>query len=530
MRLYRPKWKAADGNKRKSKTWWLDFPDANGRRLRIAGLTDKRQTAVMASKVETLVAVQASGDSLPAELLRWLEAVPIAFRERLAEFGLIDRERVGGLAALVMVDDANKIIGGHLANFLADAKARGVSPTQRQLLGQRCRDVLDGAKARWLRDLTASRVQAAIAAMADPTEKRPRGLSKQSLQHYVRAIKQFARWLHRERRIAENPIVGLKGYNAETDRRHQRRGFAPDEMTVLLAYTQQAKDRWGMSGLSRAAAYHLAFASGLRRNEIRTLTIDSFDLAAEHPTVTVQAAYSKHRKTDVQPIPVNVADALAIYLASADPDRPFALPDKTGKMLHEDMAGARQAWIDAEGLTKVESKDRQKNPDFLKPRDSRELVLDFHSFRHGYVTAICRANISPRVMMELARHSDPRLTMKRYSRVAVSESARALDALPQLTTPVNRPQAEQMKATGTCNATPGDGEPFAKSFAKSCGSQLGTTKANRTSGGITNKPKALQALSKPRILSVNDAHAPVAQLDSASVFGTEGWRFESSRV
>jgi len=79
-------------------------------------------------------------------------------------------------------------------------------------------------------------------------------------------------------------------------------------------------------------------------------------------------------------------------------------------------------------------------------------VLDFHSFRHGFVTAICRANVSPRVMMELARHSHPRLTMKRYSRVSVSDAVAAMDALPKLDGETERERAA-LRATGTDDAT-----------------------------------------------------------------------------
>jgi len=70
-------------------------------------------------------------------------------------------------------------------------------------------------------------------------------------------------------------------------------------MALLLDITRQARLRWGMTGPARATAYLLAFNSGLRRNEIRTLTRARFALEADPPTVTVKAAYSKHRRTDV---------------------------------------------------------------------------------------------------------------------------------------------------------------------------------------------------------------------------------------
>ena len=561
MRLYRPTWKAENGERKRSNRWWLDFADGNGRRWRLQGLTDKRQTEAQARNVERLLSVRQSGDALPADLLKWLESVPADFRQRLAEADLIDRDRAGGMAALMVLDADDKVTGGHLADFLADAEARGVSPVQRQMLAQRIRDVLTGAKAKWLRDLSAASIQAAIAALTTSTKANPRGLSKQSLSHYVRAVKQFSKWLQRERRTAEDTLIGVKTYNVETDKRHERRGFTADEMAVLLDFMAKAAPaRWNMTATARAAAYRLAFASGLRRNEIRTLTRASFHLDADPPTVTVEAGYSKHRRQDVQPLPGDVAALLAPYLADADPARPFALPGKSGKMLHEDMADARAAWIGKEGLSDRQRQERREDKDFLSPRDSAGLVLDFHSFRHGYVTEICKAEVSPRVMMELARHSDPRLTMKRYSRVAVADSAKALDALPKLATPATADGRQELRATGTDNATadaprghrsdnsgqgrpsaPADktpaqeasktpAPPFAIPFAKPCISEPTLADFHGREAIEADSKKPLDTRGKTAILKVNQQKAPVAQLDSASVFGTEGYRFESCRA
>jgi len=387
----------------------------------------------------------------------------------------------------------------------------------------------------------------------------------QSLLHYVRACRQFSKWLQREGRTAADALVGLKTYNPETDKRHERRGFTADEMAVLLANTPTAPIRWGMTGRARAAAYRLAFASGLRRNEIRTLTAASFDLDAAPPTVTVKAGYSKHRRQDVQPLPADVAATLTDFLATADPERPFPLPHKTARMLAEDMAEAREAWV-GRGATEAEREERQGDPDFLMPRDSAGLVLDFHSFRHGYITAICKANVSPRVMMELARHSDPRLTMKRYSRVAVTDSAKALDALPKLT----GPEAERaaLRVTGTDGASTSQDAPglrrtgdlpsagpsdrpdslaseggrrgdassraaekrFATRFAKSCESSSTSADSHEREAGNHDAQETLAERGEAAILERKSSHARVAQLDRASVYGTEGYRFESCRA
>lgn len=63
---------------------------------------------------------------------------------------------------------------------------------------------------------------------------------------------------------------------------------------------------WGSSGASadalksalakarRAMLYLLAVETGLRQNELRSLTRSSFALDADEPTVTIQAAYAKN--------------------------------------------------------------------------------------------------------------------------------------------------------------------------------------------------------------------------------------------
>ncbi len=50
--------------------------------------------------------------------------------------------------------------------------------------------------------------------------------------------------------------------------------------------------------------------------------------------------------------------------------------------------------------------------------------------------------------MELARHSDPKLTMNVYTKLGVHDLASALDRLPSLD---SGPDCEALQATGTCD-------------------------------------------------------------------------------
>jgi integrase len=88
--------------------------------------------------------------------------------------------------------------------------------------------------------------------------------------------------------------------------------------------------------------YRLAMETGFRRNELRSLTPEAFSLDGDPPTVTVKAAYSKHRRDDVQPIRPEMADVLSPWLAARPPGKPLfgRLTKHTAKMLRTDLVAA----------------------------------------------------------------------------------------------------------------------------------------------------------------------------------------------
>jgi len=47
--------------------------------------------------------------------------------------------------------------------------------------------------------------------------------------------------------------------------------------------------------------------------------------------------------------------------------------------------------------------------------DGMGRIIDFHSLRHTFATLLNKAGVTPRIAMELMRHSDMRLTMKNYT-------------------------------------------------------------------------------------------------------------------
>jgi hypothetical protein len=95
--------------------------------------------------------------------------------------------------------------------------------------------------------------------------------------------------------------------------------------------------------------------------------------------------------------------------------------------------------------------------------DSKDgpLVLDFHSLRGTFATLLDGLDITLKARQELMRHSDPRLTMNRYTRAKLRDLGAAVDKLPAVrpATPPSEPAV--LRATGTDGGCSSDAVPDA---------------------------------------------------------------------
>ena len=86
-------------------------------------------------------------------------------------------------------------------------------------------------------------------------------MSLRTCNAYLRSIKSFTRWLWIENRRADDLLVGLRGFNEETDRRHPRRELTTDEVSYLLASVEEFTTAMhNLAGPDRAMLYRLALA------------------------------------------------------------------------------------------------------------------------------------------------------------------------------------------------------------------------------------------------------------------------------
>jgi Phage integrase family len=196
----------------------------------------------------------------------------------------------------------------------------------------------------------------------------------------------------------------------------------------------------------------VASNTGLRNQELASLTPESFELEGDEPNVIVQASYSKHRREDVQPIRADLAELLREYIRDKPAgERLWASRwwTKAAKMIRADLKDARKQWIEEAGENAEERKAREKS-DFLTYVNADGEVFDFYAQRGQMITALEQSGASLKTLQALARHSRVETTLKHYARKPrLADSRAALDALPAL--PTNRPEApaEVLKATGT---------------------------------------------------------------------------------
>src|SRR5262245_15249498 len=104
MRVFRQRYKGRDGATKQSAKWYVEIKDHNGCSQRVAGFTDKGQTAELGRRLEKLVAVRVMRDTPDPDLSAWLECLPAELRERLLEIGLLDSRSAANCKPLICRD------------------------------------------------------------------------------------------------------------------------------------------------------------------------------------------------------------------------------------------------------------------------------------------------------------------------------------------------------------------------------------------------------------------------------------------
>jgi len=465
-------WKQPDGTAKQADNFTVHIT-YDRRRYKLPGFgTDangRRHSEELGRNVKKLLEAKAGG-TIPPELRHYIETLRTDIRRSMAHQGIIDAAAEG------------KPLADHVADYKAALLAKGNTATHANVTAAAILDTFTAAGCKMLGDVTGAKVRAHMAERraskpkkdkegnpekdADGKPVMVRGISARRHNAIITAIGGFFRWCIKERRAHENPIANVPRLNEKTDKRHERRALAAEEVRRLLTAAEAGGELYGIGGAERALVYRVAVETGLRMNELCTMTRACVDL--DKATLTVKAGYSKHRREDVLPIRAELVELLRAHGERKAPAALlFNMPDKFRMLdaFKTDLAAAGIARQDAGGK-----------------------FVDFHGLRHSFITSLAVAGVHPKTAQTLARHSTITLTMDRYTHTLRGAEVAALATLPNYSTPA----AAEAKRTGTDNAPVDNGNAaVVQSAGYGAGNIRGTNMAVATQfetsggGGIT---------------------------------------------
>ncbi len=340
---------------------------------------------------------------------------------------------------------AARPIAEHVEDWLTAVAQGGTGAETVRLLRTRLENLIRLAQWRRITDVKKSSLSAALAALADPingvrgrgSAGRSKGAGPQTQNHYLAHARQFTAWLVADGRLVADPLVKARKFNVRTDQRRTRRIADELEVRVLFEFLAGAHPdhlpqiRSKTTGPSRALAYQVAMCTGLRAGEVRRLTRESFDLTTGDVRITARS--DKARRRRLQALPRWLCDKLAAWFDDGGGTWGGLSKTQAGRVLQADLAAARAAWIaQAEGQERAR-REKSTVCVYELAGDEGPLYLDWHSWRHWYVTQIAATDgISPGTMQALARHADPKLTLNVYSHARRADVRAAVEQLPDL--------------------------------------------------------------------------------------------------
>jgi integrase len=377
--------------------YYIAYFDHNGQRhSRSARTTDRAAAERIAAKLESDAALR---------------------RE-----GVIDAHLEG------VARESRRPLESHLDDYKAKLSASHRAPRHIKNTEGYIRAFADAGEFKIAVDITADAVNRYARKL------RHEDLAPRTVHAYLTGIKSFTKWLAENHKLPRDPLSSVKKPNPNVNRRYRRRMLLLEEWQWLRDTTAKGPVRNGMAAAERVLLYAVAVQTGLRSNELRSLTPGRLFLDQAQPFITCEAGSTKNRKAARQYIQPDLAQELRAYLETRPANGPiFRMPHPTdvARMLRVDLAFARAAWLKAAKKDRQELARREKS-DFLRPKNHDGEVLDFHSLRHTCGGWLAMAGAHPKAVQAIMRHSTIVLTMDTYGHLFPGQEAETISRLPKM--------------------------------------------------------------------------------------------------
>jgi len=339
--------------------------------------------------------------------------------------------------------ESQRSIESHLTDY--ESKLRAADRTDKHITSttQFIRWIADHAGFTTAADISADGVSRYACKLRDE------GRAARTVQGHLNAIKAFTKWLTEHHKLLRDPLSSIKTPNPKADRRRERRILLRDEWRRLKSATQSGPERYGMTGNERLLLYHTVIQTGLRSNELRSLTRGQLYFDSNPPYITCKAGSTKNRKDARQYIQSELAADSKTHVATKSPKAPtFKLPHETNlaRMLRDDLSQARKRWLSEAKSDPLKYSQRQQS-DFLSDVNHEGEITDFHSLRHTCGAWLAMTGAHPKEVQQIMRHQSITLTMDTYGHLFPDQEAEAVGRVRQML--LDPP--EILRAPGTSN-------------------------------------------------------------------------------
>ena len=216
-----------------------------------------------------------------------------------------------------------------------------------------------------------------------------------------------------------------------------RRG--PNKGQLKANIRSEVRERLERLGRERALIYKTMALTGLRKNELATLTVKWLELNANPPYLTLDPNNEKNGMGSSIPLRADLAADICAWLQDKAQEISKSNGESDRLNVEEQIYGlpADTPLFDVPtGLLRI--LDRDLKAAGISKKDSRGRTVDIHALRHTFGTMLSAAGVKPRTAQEVMRHSDIKLTMNVYTDPALLDTAGAVEALPSF--PLDRPE------------------------------------------------------------------------------------------
>jgi len=355
--------------------------------------------------------------------------------------------------AKVLSPDQDKIadhqripLSEHVTQYIDHLKGRGVHTDRLKTTETRMKVTVSSCRWRWLADLNVDSLERWLGTLTEESQDdkdRAKPVSAAVYNGFVEAWVAFGFWcigkrmagkrfhFNGEKRLLVNPFEGMRRRDAKQDRRRIARALTEKELLALLDAAKRRplqdamtirtganKDSFGAKvsierkekleqlGIERALIYKTFILTGLRADELRTLTISDLSFG-DVPFIKLRNSNEKNRKGSTIALRSDLAVELRAWIAGRERTEPvFNVPSGILRIMNRDLAAAGIPKVDADGC-----------------------VVHIHALRHSFGTHLSKAGVAPRVAQAAMRHSDISLTMNTYTDARLLDTAEAIESL-----------------------------------------------------------------------------------------------------